>query len=49
MLTGDTTKVRKLFDVEHDLRYGQAAIEEQMVMILDLDKLNADAVLPEAA
>jgi purine-binding chemotaxis protein CheW len=28
---------------------GLAAIEEQMVMILDLDKLNADAVLPEAA
>ena len=28
---------------------GLAAIGEQMVMVLDLDKLNADALLPEAA
>lgn len=28
---------------------GLAAIEDQMVMILDLDKLNADSALPEAA
>ena len=28
---------------------GLAAIDEQMVMVLDLDKLNADAMLPEAA
>jgi N-methylhydantoinase A len=33
MLTGDTSRVRKLFDVEHDLRYGQAAIEEQMEIV----------------
>ena len=33
MLTGDTSKVRKLFNVEHDLRYGQAAIEEQMEIV----------------
>lgn len=28
---------------------GLAAIGEQMVMVLDLDKLNADALLPEVA
>ncbi len=33
MLTGDTTQVRKAFNVEHDLRYGQAAIEEQMEIV----------------
>lgn len=33
MLTGDTSRVRKLFNVEHDLRYGQAAIEEQMEIV----------------
>jgi N-methylhydantoinase A len=33
MLTGDTSRIRKLFDIEHDLRYGQAAIEEQMEIV----------------
>jgi N-methylhydantoinase A len=33
MLTGDTAKVRELFNVEHDLRYGQSAIEEQMEVV----------------
>lgn len=28
---------------------GLAAIDEQMVTVLDLDKLNADAMMPEAA
>ncbi|MGE3245192.1 MAG: hydantoinase/oxoprolinase family protein [Beijerinckiaceae bacterium] len=33
MLTGDTSKVRELFHVEHDLRYGQSALEEQMEIV----------------
>lgn len=33
MLLGDTSHVRKLFDVEHDLRYGQAAMEENMEIV----------------
>ncbi len=33
MLFGDTSKVRELFDVEHDLRYGQAAMEENMEIV----------------
>ncbi|MBM3609649.1 MAG: hydantoinase/oxoprolinase family protein, partial [Alphaproteobacteria bacterium] len=33
MLTGDTSAVRRLFDIEHDQRYGQAAIEEQMEIV----------------
>ena len=33
MLTGDTAKVRELFNVEHDLRYGQSALEEQMEVV----------------
>ena len=32
-LTGDTTKLREAFHVEHDLRYGQSAIEEQMEVV----------------
>jgi N-methylhydantoinase A len=33
MLCGDTSEVRRLFDIEHDQRYGQAAIEEQMEIV----------------
>lgn len=33
MLTDDTSEVRRRFDIEHDLRYGQAAIEEQMEIV----------------
>lgn len=33
MLTGDTAHVRDLFHVEHDQRYGQAAIEEQLEVV----------------
>ncbi len=33
MLTGDTARVRELFNVEHDLRYGQSATEEQMEVV----------------
>lgn len=32
-LTDDTTAVREAFNVEHDLRYGQSAIEEQMEVV----------------
>ncbi len=33
MLTGDISKVRELFHVEHDQRYGQAAIEESLEVV----------------
>ncbi len=33
MLTGDTSAVRELFHIEHDKRYGQAAIDEQIEII----------------
>jgi N-methylhydantoinase A len=33
MLTGDTAALRKLFHIEHDKRYGQAAIEEQLEIV----------------
>jgi len=33
MLTGDTSRVRELFHVEHDQRYGQAAIEESLEIV----------------
>jgi N-methylhydantoinase A len=33
MLTSDTQAVRKLFHEEHDQRYGQAAIEEQLEIV----------------
>ncbi len=33
MLTGDVSKVRELFHVEHDQRYGQAAAEEAMEIV----------------
>jgi N-methylhydantoinase A len=33
MLTGDTSTLRKLFHIEHDKRYGQAAVEEQLEIV----------------
>jgi N-methylhydantoinase A len=33
MLTGDTSALRELFHVEHDKRYGQAAVEEQLEIV----------------
>ena len=33
MLTGDTLEIRELFHVEHDQRYGQAAIEEALEVV----------------
>ena len=33
MLTGDTAALRKLFHIEHDKRYGQAAVEEQLEIV----------------
>ncbi|MBN9083673.1 MAG: hypothetical protein BGP04_15690 [Rhizobiales bacterium 62-17] len=33
MLTGDMRKVRELFNVEHDLRYGQSALEEHLEVV----------------
>ena len=33
MLTGDTSEVRELFHVEHDQRYGQAAIGEDLEVV----------------
>ncbi len=33
MLTGDTKEVRELFHVEHDQRYGQAAMEEKLEVV----------------
>ncbi len=32
-LTGDTTAVRKAFHEEHDTRYGQAAVDEQLEIV----------------
>ena len=33
LLTGDTSQIRDLFHVEHDQRYGQAAIEEALEVV----------------
>jgi N-methylhydantoinase A len=33
MLTGETSALRKLFHIEHDKRYGQAAVEEQLEIV----------------
>jgi N-methylhydantoinase A len=33
MLTGDTQVLRERFHVEHDQRYGQAALEEQLEVV----------------
>ncbi len=51
MLTGDTTKVRELFHVEHDQRYGQAAIEEQLEVVnlrLVLTAARADTIAEQS-
>ncbi len=47
MLTGDTSAARELFHVEHDKRYGQAAVEEQIEIInlrLVLTSARADTI-----
>ena len=33
MLTGDTARIRALFHLEHEQRYGQAAIEEELEIV----------------
>jgi N-methylhydantoinase A len=50
MLTGDTAALRALFHVEHDRRYGQAAVDEQIEIInlrLVLTSARADTVAEE--
>ena len=47
LLTGDTTQLRELFHVEHDQRYGQAAIEESLEVVnlrLVLTAARADTI-----
>jgi N-methylhydantoinase A len=47
MLTGDTSALRALFHVEHDKRYGQAALDEQLEIInlrLILTSARADTI-----
>jgi N-methylhydantoinase A len=50
MLTHDTSALRALFHVEHDKRYGQAAIEEQLEIInlrLVLTSARTDTIAEE--
>ena len=50
MLTGDTTEIRELFHVEHDQRYGQAAIGEALEVVnlrLVLTAARADTIAEE--
>jgi N-methylhydantoinase A len=50
MLTGDTSALRALFHVEHDKRYGQAAVEEQLEIInlrLVLTSARSDTIAEE--
>jgi N-methylhydantoinase A len=50
MLTGDTSAVRELFHVEHNRRYGQAAIDEQLEIInlrLVLTSARPDSIAEE--
>jgi N-methylhydantoinase A len=50
MLTGDTPLLRALFHVEHDKRYGQAAVDEQLEIInlrLVLTSARTDTVAEE--
>jgi N-methylhydantoinase A len=47
MLTGDTAALRDLFHLEHDKRYGQAAVEEQIEIVnlrLILTSARADTI-----
>ncbi len=47
MLTGDTRAVRARFDIEHDRRYGQAAVDEHMEIVnvrLTLTAARADTL-----
>ena len=51
MLTGDVSKIRELFHVEHDQRYGQAAAEEALEIVnirLVLTAPRADTVAEES-
>jgi len=51
MLTGDISRVRELFHVEHDQRYGQAATEEQLEIVnlrLVLTALRADTIAEQS-
>jgi N-methylhydantoinase A len=50
MLTGDTSALRDLFHVEHDKRYGQAAVDEQLEIVnlrLVLTSARADTIAEE--
>jgi N-methylhydantoinase A len=50
MLTGDTLPLRERFHIEHDKRYGQAAIEEQLEIVnlrLVLTSARPDAIAEE--
>jgi N-methylhydantoinase A len=50
MLTGDTAVLRELFHVEHDKRYGQAALDEQLEIVnlrLVLTSARADTIAEE--
>jgi N-methylhydantoinase A len=50
MLTGDTSALRARFHVEHDRRYGQAAVDEQIEIVnlrLVLTSARADAIAEE--
>jgi N-methylhydantoinase A len=50
MLTGDTSVVRERFHVEHDRRYGQAAVDEQIEIVnlrLVLTSARADTIAEE--
>jgi N-methylhydantoinase A len=50
MLAGETSAVRELFHVEHDKRYGQAAVDEQLEIInlrLVLTSARADTIAEE--
>jgi N-methylhydantoinase A len=51
MLTGDIARVRELFHVEHDQRYGQAAIEEALEIVnlrLVLTAARADTIAEQS-
>jgi N-methylhydantoinase A len=50
MLTGDAAALRELFHVEHDKRYGQAAVDEELEIVnlrLVLTSARADTIAEE--
>ena len=50
MLTGDTSTLRDLFHVEHDKRYGQAAVDEALEIVnlrLVLTSARSDTIAEE--